>query len=124
MSAAFYLTMLIGALALLGLPAWAIGAEVRRHRREQSIRQRLIEQAGPILHSARCAVCGGPLSTWDGGLAPLPDGKHAASDQHRRQAVAEYEVSRECLGCRHQFVLWLWSDGANWGFAEADRLAE
>jgi len=121
MSGTFAVAMLLGTLALFGAAAWFIRNEVRRHLRELAVRQRLLEQARPILQSAHCAACGGTLSTWDGGLLPLPIGKHVAPVHVPRHLVAEYEAHRECLGCRHQFVLWLWSDGANWGFTEANQ---
>ncbi len=121
MSALFTLAIIFGTLALFVAGAWLIRREVRRHHRELAVRNRLLELARPILQSATCASCGGALSTWDGGLRPLPEGKHVAPAHIPRQGVAEYEARRECLGCRHQFVLWLWSDGTNWGFTEAEK---
>ncbi len=80
----------------------------------------MIEQARPILFAARCAACGGNLSTWDGGLSPLPEGCQVAPPQVRQRLVTEGTARRDCLGCGRPLVLWLWSDGENWGFQEAD----
>lgn len=93
--------------------------EIRVHRLETALRARLLEQARPLLLSSRCAACGGALSTWDGGLVPLPPGVHVAPVE-RRTSVVECAAQRECLGCGHRFELHFWSDGQNWGFREAE----
>ncbi|MDP1796896.1 MAG: hypothetical protein Q8K78_05425 [Planctomycetaceae bacterium] len=118
----FTLVVGLGTLAVFIVAAWFVLREIRRHRDELDVRQRLLDQARPILQSSNCAACGGALSTWDGGLSPLPAGKHAAPAHIKSRIVAEYEARRECLRCGHRFVLWLWSDGDNWGFVEADEI--
>lgn len=99
--------------------AWIVVRERRRHRRDLALRARLLEQARPLLLSSRCAACGGALSTWDGGLGPLPPGVHVAPVD-KRSTVVECAAQRECLGCGHRFELHFWSDGQNWGFREAE----
>ncbi len=118
MSGTFTLIVAFTALAAFVVVGWFVWREIRRHHHELAVKKRLLEQARPILQAAHCAACGGTLSTWDGGLLPLPSGKHVAPAHVSKQLVAEYEARRECLRCGHQFVLWFWSDGANWGFKE------
>lgn len=116
MSTTFTLIVASIVLAVFVAAGWFVWHEIRRHHHELAVKKRLLEQARPILQAASCAACGGTLSTWDGGLLPLPVGQHVAPANFSKQLVAEYEARRECLGCGHQFILWLWSDGANWGF--------
>jgi hypothetical protein len=107
----------VGGLGLLALGAWSLRREIRRHRRELMLRQTLQKQARPLLEAARCAECGGALSTWDGSLAPLPPRIRIGPQQGE---VVAYATERECLGCGRRLTLWIWSDRANWGFQEAD----
>lgn len=94
--------------------------EIGRHRREMAARAILLRQADGLLHNAQCALCGGELSTWDRVLQPLPTKHSIAPPSAEPQSLVEYEVRRSCRGCRHEFVLWLWSDGRNWGFHQPD----
>jgi len=110
--------LVVTVLVVLITPAFLIVREIRVHRQETALRARLLEQARPLLLSSRCAACGGALSTWDGGLTPLPSGVHVAPAD-RRHSVVECAAHRECLGCGHLFELHFWSDGQNWGFREA-----
>jgi predicted amidohydrolase len=119
MLALFTVVVAAGSLVALVAAAWFVLRAIQVHRQELVLRKRLLEQAQPLLYASRCATCGGTLSTWDGGLAPLPAGVHAIPEGNRRRFAVEYAAHRECLGCGHQFELYLWSDGDNWGFHEA-----
>lgn len=117
MRGVFPLIVFLCALSAFAVVAWIVLRERRRYQRELAIRSRLVEQARPVLYAAQCAACGGALSTWDGGLTPLPAGIHVAPAASQRKLVVEYAARRECLGCRLEYVLHLWSDGDNWGFS-------
>ena len=96
----FPLIVFLCALSAFAAVAWIVLRERRRYQRELAIRARLVEQARPVLYAAQCAACGGALSTWDGGLTPLPAGTHVAPAGSSRKLVVEYAARRECLGCR------------------------
>jgi hypothetical protein len=113
----FPLLVALMALAILAGVTSVLRREIRRHRRELVLRSLLQEQARPLLEAARCAGCGAALSTWDGTLAPLPPRRRIGPTAGETVA---YATERECLGCGRKLTIWIWSDGANWGFQEAE----
>ncbi len=113
----FPLLVALVAIAIVAGVASVLRREIRRHRRELVLRSLLQQQARPLLEAARCAGCGAALSTWDGTLAPLPP--RIRIGPTKGETVA-YATERDCLGCGRRLTLWIWSDGANWGFQEAE----
>lgn len=111
-----FLVAMVALATLAGLVC-LFRREIRRHRRELELQSRLKQQARPLLEAARCAGCGAGLSTWDGTLAPLPPRTRIGPTEGEFVA---YATERECLGCGRRLTLWIWSDGANWGFQEAE----